>query len=138
MHRLPRWTLILLWTIGILFPMAFLSRSWPVFGTVFNAVFSPGWMHILMHGLLYAVLGFLLAQWIAPLSLKAILILLGSSLLVGCLHEGLQLLTAGIWPGWSAEILDLTVDLIGAAIGVGANSFWVHVKKSVRIEKSED
>ncbi len=117
-------TLILLWLIGILFPMAFLGSLWPAFGKVFNAVFAPGWMHILMHGLLYAGLGFLLAVWIRPISAKYLLALAGVIFLVGCLHEALQLLTAGIWPGLLPELYDLLVDVSGAALGIGAWKFW--------------
>jgi hypothetical protein len=123
---------LILWVIGILFPMVLLGKFWPAFGNVFNAVFSPVWTHILMHTLLYAVLGFLLAQWITPTSRKAILVLVGLSLLVGCLHEGLQLLAADVWPGWPAEILDLSVDLIGANIGIGASCLSVRGNKGRR------
>lgn len=115
-------TLILLWIIGILFPMAFLGKLWPSFGSVFEAIFEPNWMHILMHGLLYAILGFLLTLWLKPVSIKAVLLLLGLSLLVGLLHEGLQLLTAHLWPGLLPELFDLGVDLAGAALGIGIGS----------------
>ena len=110
---------LVLWIAGILFPMEFLARVWPAFGGLFNAIITPDWMHIIMHSLLDAVLVFLLAQAIPPVSSKAMLALLGLGLLVGCLQEGLQLLSAGMWPGWPPEILDLVVDLIGASIGIG-------------------
>ena len=67
-----------------------------------------------MHTILYAGLGILLTHWIKSLSIQSALIILGMALLVGCFHEGLQTLTAGQWPGWSAEIFDLSVDLVGA------------------------
>jgi hypothetical protein len=107
--RIPKWFLVL-WIIGILFPMAFLGRLWSAFGKVFYTTFSPAWTHIVMHTFLYTMLGWLLAQWIPSISKKASLVLIGSGLLIGCLQEGLQLVTAGIWPGWPAEILDLSVD----------------------------
>ncbi|KAF0109252.1 MAG: hypothetical protein FD146_296 [Anaerolineaceae bacterium] len=113
----PR-TWILLWIIGIFFPLAFLGKLWPDFGKFFSAVFAPAWTHILMHGLLYAVLGFLLAKWIPPSSVRSVSGLLGLSLLVGILHEGVQILAAGAWPGWTAELLDLSVDLAGACLGL--------------------
>jgi hypothetical protein len=124
MRRPALRTLILLWLIGILFPMAFLGSLWPAFGKVFNAVFAPGWMHLLMHALLYAVLGFLLAIWIRPISAKHFLSLAGVIFLVGCLHETLQLLTAGTWPGLLPELYDLLVDVSGAALGMGLWKFW--------------
>jgi hypothetical protein len=110
--------LILLWILGILFPMAFLGKLWPDFGRVFRFVFAAGWMNILMHGMLYAVLGVLLAKWIPLLSARSVSLLLGFSLLVGILHEGVQILAAGSWPGWSAELLDLSVDQAGACLGL--------------------
>ena len=67
-----------------------------------------------MHTILYAGLGILLTHWIKSLSIQSALIILGMALLVGCFHEGLQTLTAGQWPGWSAEIFDLSVNLVGA------------------------
>ena len=124
MRRPALQTLILLWLIGILFPMAFLGNLWPAFGKVFNAVFAPGWMHLLMHALLYAVLGFLLAIWIRPISAKHFLSLAGVIFLVGCLHETLQLLTAGTWPGLLPELYDLMVDVSGATLGMGLWKFW--------------
>jgi len=77
-----------------------------------------------MHTFLYAVLGILLTHWIKSLSIQSALIILGLALLVGCFHESLQTLTAGQWPGWSAEIFDLSVDFVGAAIGLAMARFW--------------
>ena len=109
---------IVLWIAGILFPMEFLAKVWPAFGRIFNPIFAPDWMHIVMHTLLYAMLAFLLAQVVHPISSRAILVLLGLGLLVGCLQESLQLFSARLWPGWSPEILDLSVDLGGTIIGI--------------------
>lgn len=113
------WTLI--WILGILFPMAFLGRVWPAFGRLFDALFAPNWVHVLMHGLLYAVLAFLLVGWISPVTLTNGLKLIGLVLLVGLLHESLQLLSAGVWPGWEPELFDLGVDLAGALLGLLAD-----------------
>ena len=110
---------ILLWVLGILFPMAFLGELWPGFGRFFNLIFAPDWMHVLMHGFLYLVLGILLALWLRPQTARTHLVLFGLALSVGFLHEGLQLLAAGAWPGWGAELLDLAVDLTGACLGAG-------------------
>ena len=115
---------LVLWIAGILFPMAFIGKLWPAFGSIFDAIFSPGWMHVIMHTFLYAMLGILLTHWIKSLSIRSALIILGLALLVGCFHEGLQILTARQWPGWSAEIFDLSVDLAGAAIGLELVRFW--------------
>jgi hypothetical protein len=40
---------LILWLLGILFPMAFLEGIWPAFGHLFNAVFAPGWMFAIKH-----------------------------------------------------------------------------------------
>jgi hypothetical protein len=120
---------LILWLLGILFPMAFLGSIWPAFGHLFNAVFAPGWMHVIMHSFLYTVLGILLTHWTKPLSIQSALIILGLALLVGCFHEDLQILTAGQWPGWSAEIFDLSVDLVGAAVGLALAQLWARERK---------
>jgi hypothetical protein len=40
--------------------------------------------------------------------------LLGLCLLVWIMHEGVQILAAGAWPGWMAELINISVDLAGA------------------------
>ena len=86
-------------------------------------------MHVIMHTFLYAVLGILLTSCFKLLSIQSELIILGLVLLVGCFHEDLQILTAGQWPGWSAEIFDLSADLVGAAVGLALARFWTRRKK---------
>jgi VanZ family protein len=108
--------------------MEFLARVWPAFGKIFNPIFSPDWVHIVMHTLLYSGLVFLLAQSISPISAKASLVLVGMGVLVGCLQESLQLLSARTWPGWPPEILDLCVDLMGASIGIGLSRLWMRFR----------
>jgi VanZ family protein len=111
-------TLILLWVIGLLLPLAFLSQFWPPCADLFNQIFSPAWMHVLMHALLYAILAFLLALWNPPTSLQKLAILLAVVVLFGVLQEALQILTRGFWPGLGAELFDLVVDLGGAILGL--------------------
>jgi VanZ family protein len=123
---------LILWIAGILFPMEFLARVWPAFGGICNTIFAPDWMHIIMHRLLYGALVFLLAQAIPPVSSKAMLALVGLDLLVGFLQEGLQLLSAGMWPGWPPEILDLSVDLIGASMGIGLSRLTLRIQRSAK------
>jgi hypothetical protein len=95
---------VVLWITGILFRMEFLARLWPAFGRIYNPIFTLDWMHIVMPTLLYAVLAFLLAQAISPISPRAILVLVGLGLLVLCMQEALQLFSAGAWPGWPPKI----------------------------------
>jgi hypothetical protein len=111
------WTLV--WVLGILFPMAWLGRLWPAFGRGFDLVFAADWMHVVMHGFLYLVLGILLVLALRPSSIRTYAWLFGLILCVGMLHEGIQLLAAGARPGWGAEMLDVSIDMLGAALGVG-------------------
>ena len=115
-----------LWILGILFPIALLGRLWPAFDRTFVSLFAPTWTHILMHGLLFAVLGFMLAgrrRGSPPLSPVSIL---GIALLIGGLQEAIQLLAAGNRPmmtstgveAWGAQLFDLGVDCMGAAAGL--------------------
>jgi VanZ family protein len=83
-----------------------------------------------MHTLLYTVLVFLLAQAISPNSPGIILALTGMGLRVGCLQEGLQLLSARVWPGWPPEVSDLSVDLMGSIIGISLSRLWLCVKRA--------
>ena len=115
---------ILFWILGILFPMASLGRLWPSFGRLFNALFAAEWTHWIMHTFLYVILVVLLAQWIRPVSAKALLSLLGLAVVIGCFQEGLQWLTAKSAIGWSASAFDLVVDLGGALIGWAAAVLW--------------
>ena len=115
---------ILIWVLCILFPMAFLSRAWPAFGEVFRAVFSPEWMHILMHAGLYGVLGFLLIRQLHVVRGAALASALAVLLVVAVLHETLQVVSAGAWPGWWEELKDLLVDLLGGCAGIGAGWLW--------------
>ncbi|HEX7619659.1 MAG TPA: hypothetical protein VF359_00500 [Anaerolineales bacterium] len=65
---------------------------------------------------------------INPLSIRSALFIPGLAFLAGCFHEGLQILTAGQWPGWPAEMLDLSMDVGGAAIGLALVGVWTRRK----------
>jgi hypothetical protein len=110
--------LIILWVIGILVPMGFLASLWKPFGRIFDRAFATGWSHILMHAFLYLVLAFLLAQWLRPLSVRNVLLVLGTAVAIGCLQEGLQWLSIKAEVGWAASGFDLLVDSIGALLGL--------------------
>ena len=115
---------LILWIVGILFPVAFLGSLWHPFGRLFYAVFAPAWIHIAMHTFLYTVLAFMLAQWIKPLSVKAVVSVLALAVVIGCFQEGLQGLAPGHGFSWSASVFDLFVDLGGTAIGLGLAWRW--------------
>jgi hypothetical protein len=83
--------LVVLWVLGILFPMALLAGIWPSFGRVFDAIFAPDWVHVVMHAFLYAVLAVILCHWLPANCIRAVVTVLGLALLVGILQETLQL-----------------------------------------------
>ena len=119
---------LVLWIAGILFPMEFLARVWPSFGRIFNPIFASDWAHVLMHAFLYTVLAFLLAHWFAPASRHNFLVLVGLGVLVGCLQEGLQLLSMHALTSWPAEIEDLSVDLAGTLVGIRLARLFMRAK----------
>ena len=59
---MKRHLFLIFWTVGMLLPMAWFVQVSPAAYRLFNTLFSPAWMHIVMHILLYAVLGVLLMQ----------------------------------------------------------------------------
>lgn len=85
---------LLLWLVGILFPMVLVGKIWPAFGNVFDSLFAPDWVHVVMHALLYSVLGFLIASFIPLVSLKPVLLSSFLLLLIGIVQESLQLFSA--------------------------------------------
>lgn len=95
--------------------MAWFSQSIPVLREWFNIMFTPDWTHIVMHALLYAVLGFGIAYIAGPEKAKLVPVLI-AVLVVGASQELLQPLPAGGFPT-QAALLDLAVDLAGGLIG---------------------
>ena len=92
-----------------------------------------------MHAFLYAVLAFMLTFFISPPSIHSSMIILSQVFLAGCIHEGLQIIIAAHWPGASAEIFDLSVDLSGAIVALGLARFISHrttKEFSTRLPKS--
>ena len=116
--RRARIFFLLLWLLGILFPMAWLGNFSVQYRQAFNAIFSPEWMHYLMHAVLYAGLAIMLVMVFRfEIHPCPVLTVLGLVLLVGIIQEGLQL-----WSGVQAlrwnSLLDLGVDLSGAGFGL--------------------
>jgi hypothetical protein len=117
--RIKRFLILLLWLLGILFPMAWLGNFWHGYRRVFNTIFAPEWMHWLMHAALYAGLAILLAM-VFNLSLdrRTVPLVWGCVLLVGMIQEGMQLFSGVQVVSWNS-LFDLGVDLVGAGIGLG-------------------
>ncbi|MEJ2355400.1 MAG: VanZ family protein [candidate division WOR-3 bacterium] len=115
-----RWLVLLLiiWSIGILFPYYFIHLFSLVYKTRFDWFFKSDVIHIIMHIFLYAVLAWLIAvvfsnKKILILSVIGILIALGVSIL----QEFIQLITLKSPVGLD-DVLDTFVDVSGAVIGI--------------------
>lgn len=118
---------VILWITGILFPFEWPAHLSTSYRTAFNTVFFAPWTHEPTHFALFFVLGCLLS-WLllrassplvrryagAPFALTIISVALS--------QEGIQLLYLNRPPG-KPEILDVGVDMAGAAIG--ALVFWL-------------
>ena len=110
---------LVFWIIGILMPMAWLVRPSPVAYRIFNTLFSPAWMHILMHSLLFAVLGALLMQRLSGTPARRVGLTLTLVLAAAILQESFQLLSrqSVLHPD---NLFDIGVDMLGGLLGVGA------------------
>jgi hypothetical protein len=126
---------LLFWLLGILFPMAWLGNFSKSYRQIFNTIFAPEWMHWLMHAALYAGLAILLVLvFTLPLNRRTVVLVLGIVLVVGLIQEGMQLFSAVQIVSWNS-FLDLGVDLVGAAIGLGV--IW-GIRKASGIRKSPE
>lgn len=116
-----KYTLLLLWLLGMLLPLAWLVQFWPAGQRVFDRVFGPLWMHILMHAALFAVLAFVAARILgerqpAPSGWAICLGVLGLVLAAALLQEVIQL-SYKARPIVADDLLDLGVDLAGGLLG---------------------
>ena len=111
--------LLILWILGILMPMAWLLRPSPMAYRLFNTLFSPVWMHIVMHTLLFAVLGALLVQRLSGTLARRIGFTLALVLGAAILQEGFQLLSrqSVLHPD---NLFDIGVDMLGGLLGAMA------------------
>lgn len=114
---MKRYLFLVFWTIGILMPVAWLLRASPVAYRIFNTLFSPAWMHILMHSLLFAVLGALLMQRLSGTPARRVGLTLTLVLAAAILQEGFQLLSRQsiLHPD---NLFDIGVDMLGGLLGV--------------------
>ena len=124
--------LLLSWIIGILFPFGWLCGYSDTYRQMFDTVFGPLWVHIVMHILLYCVLAYLLAwfllrahpQRMHPYHFGFLFL---AVLVVALIQESLQLLYQGRLPG-ADEWLDTAVDLAGGLLGIVL--FWLRARKA--------
>ena len=110
---------LLLWLLGILFPIAWLGRFSLAYRRTFEAIFAPEWMHWFTHALLF---GGLVALFVIVLRLnldrKTALIALALVFGVGFLQEVFQALSQGSF-SLAGSVFDLGVDLVGGLLGLG-------------------
>lgn len=115
--RKPFWiAVIIIWIVGILFPTAWFSNQFGVAGELFNRVFAPQWMHVVMHAGLYAVLMILLSyigNQKYSISVYKLWIMIG---LIAFIQEILQTILAERTFSYD-EVFDIFVDLSGAGLG---------------------
>jgi hypothetical protein len=115
--QMKRRLILLIWLAGILFPIAWLGSFWPAYRRVFAAIFSPEWVHVVMHAMLFAVLAALLLQLLFPrFGFKSLILVLLIGLAVGMFQEGFQALSLESG-SLHAAIFDLGVDLSGILVG---------------------
>jgi hypothetical protein len=109
---------LIFWIVAIIFPTAALGRISSPFRQAFNTIFAPGWMHILMHALLYVGLSVLvMLTFRLPLSVRTMAITLGVVFGVVLLQEGFQAWNQGIF-SLGGSIEDLAVDLAGGVLAL--------------------
>ncbi len=119
-----RVVILLAWLFGILFPMGWLRQFSPAFRQRFDAIFSPEWVHVVMHAFIFAVLvGLVFYVFDARLTRSNGLMAMSGVLWVGIFQEGFQWFTHSTVPGWNS-LFDLGVDLCGALLALGLIQFY--------------
>jgi hypothetical protein len=114
--------ILCIWLIGIVFPAIWLRQFSNTYRQVFDSLFGPEWVHILMHLAIYAVLGILLMLvFQLPSTRKGLLQLAFFILIAGVLQETFQAASQGV-SLFQASILgaaafDWVIDLSGGFIG---------------------
>jgi hypothetical protein len=115
--RMQKRVFLIFWLIGIIFPMAWLGRLSSRYHSLFDALFSPEWIHRLMHAVIFSglIVLLMLAFDLEP-SRKTMGLILLVALIVGILQESLQLYSGVQVLRWNT-LLDLSVDSAGALVG---------------------
>jgi glycopeptide antibiotics resistance protein len=121
---------LFLWIAGILFPFEWPARLSTTYRAAFNSVFFAPWTHEPTHFALFFVLGCLLAWLLLRTSSRRVRRYAGAIFAltvvgVACCQEGFQLAYLNRLPG-SPEILDVSVDMAGAAVGALVLWLWKH------------
>ncbi len=115
---MKRYIILAAWCLAIIVPTALFGRYSPAIRRAFNSIFSPPWVHVLMHLALFAVLVVILFRALSlPLTWRTMLIVSGVIIGVGLLQEVFQAIEQGYFLPLGA-LADLAVDLSGGVIGM--------------------
>jgi len=120
---------LILWLLGLLFPLAWLRQFSTAYRRSFDVIFGPEWVHVILHVALYAVLGILLGRVLRiSLDRGGILLVLAIVFGTGILQEFFQLFSQGIDPfmrtAQARAGFDLGVDLAGGLLGLGVLALY--------------
>jgi len=97
--------------------MAWFGKYSAAYRRVFDAIFSPEWMHWVMHAFLYAGLAmFVMMAFDLPVSKRSLGMILAITLVVGGLQESWQIISGVQILGWNT-LFDLGMDTLGGIIG---------------------
>jgi hypothetical protein len=115
-----RWRILvlILWSVGILFPFYFMHRFSLIYKTRFDWAFKSGLPHSIMHIFLYAVLAWLISSVFSiKKRLISTVIVILVVVAVSILQELIQFITLNSPVGLD-DVFDVFVDVSGAVIGI--------------------
>ncbi|WP_420630599.1 hypothetical protein [Candidatus Leptofilum sp.] len=105
--------ILILFTATALFPFGWLATVWPGFRAVADFIFGTQISHIIGHFAVFALMGGGIL-WLFPSLRQRFWLYFGMMLLLGITQEFLQIASfKHIIPAFN-EVLDLTVDMLGA------------------------
>jgi hypothetical protein len=131
-----RWRVVLLiiWTIGILFPFFFMRRFSHLYKTGFDWAFQSNIAHVVMHVFLYAVFAWLvLSVFFYKNKIITPFIVVLMVLFISMLQESIQLVSIKSPVGWD-DAIDILVDVSGAIIGISVFR-WKRAKGKLGVER---
>jgi hypothetical protein len=125
--------ILIIWSIGILFPFYFIRKFSHLYRTGFDWAFKAGITHVVMHIFLYAVLAWLISSVFSnkQKTISPIVVVL-IALSVSVLQESIQLISIKS-PAGCDDIIDTLVDISGAFIGIGVFRWkWCREKRGIK------
>jgi glycopeptide antibiotics resistance protein len=118
---------LFVWLSGTIFPLNWLRQESSFLRRHFDHLFTPEWIHIIGHLVLFSILAILfLWTFSLPFNLKTVIFLLSILLIIGGVQEFFQLTIKRRSFGWP-EAFDLWIDLVGGMMGVFL--FGIHQRR---------